>query len=90
MPIALICDDACTFVCHTFQRYPAEAEIAFGETRGCYQLHSDDVPPDTGLSCKDIIPIELQSVSNRHAMENSNFLSHPDSESSKRYVFGTR
>ena len=90
MPIVHICDDPCTLVSHSLQRYPYEGELAFGKTRGCFELPSDDVPPTVGLSCPEIVPIEFQSQSNRKAMEKYDFLLHPDSNSFKRYVFGTR
>ena len=90
MPVVLTCDDACTYVAHSLLRYPIEAELAFGKTRGCYQKPSDDVPPSTDLSCPDIIPTELQSGVNRDAMLNQSILVHPDAPTSTRYVFGTR
>ena len=65
--------------------------MAFGETRGCFEKPSDEVPPSSGISCPDITPIELQpGPVNREAMLNPSNLVHPDIASSTRYVFGTR
>ena len=90
-PVCLCCDDPCTYVAHSFARYPTESELAFGERRGCFEKPSDEVPPRSGISCPDITPIELQSgVVNREAMLNPSHLVHPDTTSSARYVFGTR
>ena len=90
MPVVLVCDDPCTYVSHSMQRYPTEAELAFGETRGCFEMPSNDIPPRTGIRCPDIIPIEVQLNCNRMAMNENDFLLHPDSSTTKRYVFGTR
>ena len=90
MPVVLICDDPCTYVAHSLQRYPTEAELAFGKTHGCYEKPSEDVPPRTNISCPEITPIELQASTNRDAMKNDSILVHPDVSTSKRYVFGTR
>ena len=71
MPVVHVCDDACTYVSHSLQRYPVEAELAFGETRGCFEKPDDDIPPTTGLSCPEITPIEHSTrVPNREAMLN--------------------
>ena len=91
MPVVHICDDACTFVSHSFLRYPVEAELAFGKTRGCFQKPDEKIPPNTDISCPDITPIELDKrVPNREAMNNPSPLVHPDVPSSTRYVLGTR
>ena len=91
MPPVHVCDDACTFVSHSIQRYPVEAELAFGETRGCFEKPDDDLPPNTGLSCPEITPIEHSTREpNREAMLNASPLVHPDVPTGKRYVFCTR
>ena len=89
-PICLVCDDPCTFVAHSFLHYPTEAELAYGDRRGCFQKPSDVVPPQSGISCPDLIPTELQSGTDRDAMLNPSQLVHPDALSPARYVFGTR
>ena len=91
MPVVHICDDACTFVSHSLLRYPIEAEIAFGQKRGCFQKPNDTVEPLTNISCPDITPIELeQRKPNREAMLNPSQLVHPDVTNQTRYVLGTR
>lgn len=90
MPVVHICDDACTLVCNTSHRYPVEAELAFGSTRGCFEKPREDLPPNK-ISCPDIIPIEFdERVPNRDAMKNPSTLVHPDVSTSTRYVLGTR
>ena len=90
MPVVMILDDPCTYVANSLQRYPTEAELAFGRTKGCYEKPSNVFPPNTNLTCPDIIPTELQSRSDRDAMLNASILVHPDVQTSTRYVFGTR
>lgn len=34
LPILAICDDACTLVQHIGHRFPVEAKIAYGDTKG--------------------------------------------------------
>ena len=89
-PVLHICDDACTLVCHSLQRYPVESELAYGSTRGCFENPHEDIPPKR-MSCPDIIPIELDNrMPNRDAMKNPSTLVHPDVSSTVRYVLGTR
>ena len=69
------------------------AELAYGSTKGCFQTPRDDLPPESGLSCPDIMPIEFTDPTepiNREAMNNSSQLKHPDVSTSRRYVSGTR
>ena len=71
-------------------RYPVEAELAYGSKRGCFERPSEDLPPSK-LSCPDIIPIELdERVPNREAMKNPSTLVHPDVSTLTRYVVGNR
>ena len=91
MPPLLICDDACTFVSHSLQRYPVTSELAYGEKRGCFEKPSEHNPPQKDISCPEILPIELSSREvNREAMNNLSSLIHPDVSTSTRYVSGTR
>ena len=91
MPVILINDDSCTYVDHWFHRFPIEAELAFGSTRGCFERPSEDTHPTSGLSCPDILPTEIQTTPvNRDSMKNPSILDHPDVRTQQRYVFGTR
>lgn len=91
MPPLLVCDDACTFISHSLQRYPVKAELAYGEKRGCFEKPKDNTPPRKDISCPDILPIELSTTEvKREAMNNPSPLVHPDVMTSTRYVVGTR
>ena len=91
IPPLLICDDACTFVSHSLQRYPVEAQLAYGEKRGCFEKPQEDTLPQENISCPDITPIELSTREvNKEAMRNKSPLVHPDVSTSTRYVSGTR
>ena len=91
MPVVHICDDACTYVSCSLQRYPVEAELAFGEKRGCFQMPKEEIPPKALISCPDIVPIQLdEREPNKDAMRNPSILVHPDVPTSTRYVLGTR
>ena len=79
MPVVHICDDACTYVSHCLLRYPIEAELAFGQKRGCFQKPDETKEPQKNISCPDITPIELDPRKpNREAMRNQSILVHPD------------
>ena len=60
---------------------------------GCFETPSDTIKPNSGIDCPDITPLTLtdstQTV-NREAMNNSNPLIHPDSNSLARYCLGTK
>ena len=91
MPVVHICDDACTYVSHCLLRYPIEAELAFGQKRGCFQKPDETKEPQKNISCPDITPIELDPRKpNREAMRNQSILVHPDVTHQTRYVLGTR
>ena len=92
MPVVLICNDPCTYVSHSLQRYPVEAQLAYGKTRGCFQKPDEDIPPKDDISWPEITPIEFDNtrVTNRDAMKNQSTLIHPDVSTSTRYVLGTR
>ena len=87
----LVCDDACTYVSHTLQRYPIVGQLAYGEKRGCFEKPQEDTLPQENISCPDITPIELSTTEvNREAMRNPSTLVHPDIATTTRYVSGTR
>ena len=91
MPELIVCDDACTFVSLSLQRYPVEADLAYGNNRGCFEKPQDDIPPRKDISCPDITPIELSAKSpDREAMNNQSRLVHPDAAPLTKYVMGTR
>jgi hypothetical protein len=67
------------------------SEYAYGATKGCFEKPSNDVPPNSGISCPDITPIELSAEPvNKQAMRNPSQLVHPDVPTPMRYVSGTR
>ena len=76
---------------HEKLKYPVMAKCAYGMTGGCFEMPSEIVPPKTGISCPDIIPIafEVKPI-NKEAMLNESALVHPDVETSSRYILGTR
>ena len=92
MPPLHICDDPCTFVSHSFIHYPFESLLTLGtERRGCFEPPSDELEPNTGIECTDILPIQLQeNESNPAAMQSTCTRDHPDSTNEQRYVTGTR
>lgn len=75
---------------HSFLRYPAQSQKAFGQTRGCFQLPSS-VKPRKNIKCSDILPLDLSdNEPNRQAMLDSDPLVHPDTANMTRYCLGTR
>jgi hypothetical protein len=92
MPKVHIMDDPCTYVRHSFHRYPAESNQIF-TLKGCFETPSEVMKPTPCIDCPDISPLTLTQSSrpvNREAMSNSNPLVHPDSDSLTRYCLGTK
>ena len=91
LPILAICDDPCTLIQHIGHRFPTEAKLAYGETQGCFEKPSMTKPPTKNLPCPDILPLAHSSnVTDRSAMTKSSILLHPDAQSDRRYITGTR
>ena len=89
----VVCDDSCTLVQHIRHRDGATAELAYGETKGCFEKPSSTEKPKTNLQVPDILPLALTyttSLPNASAMTNSSILIHPDSQSTRRYIMGTK
>ena len=93
LPIVHILDDSCALHRHNKIHYPEESKLIYGERMGCFETPSDTLKPNSGIDCPDITPLTLtdstQTV-NREAMNNSNPLIHPDSNSLARYCLGTK
>ena len=92
MPIVHILDDSCTYVRHSFLRYPNESKQIYGTLKGCFEAPSKK-KPTYNVDCPEITPLTMmnsaQSV-NKSKMNNSNPLIHPDSNSITRYCLGTK
>ena len=75
---------------HSFIRYPVISELAFGNTRGCFELPDKDKEPGTKIDCPDVTPLQHSDrPANREAMLNSSPLIHPDAEGTRKYCLGT-
>ena len=87
-----ICDDPCTLVQHIEHRDGTIAELAYGETKGCFEKPSHTKKPTKDIDCPDILPLAHQQNQNgnQSLMDNPSTLLHPDVVGSKRYIMGTR
>ena len=84
-------DDSCNYVRHTLHRYPEQSKQAFGTLKGCFEPPSDTRKPNGSLDCPTILPLTVSTRTvNREAMNDSDPLVHPDSDSRTRYCLGTR
>ena len=91
LPILTICDDSCTLLQHVEHRFPTEAKLAFGETKGCFEKPSNAKLPNTDIDCPEILPLAHQTkIPDKLLMDNPSILLHPDALSDRRYVMGTR
>ena len=66
--------------------------LAYGETKGCFEMPSTSKKPTEEIDCPDILPLahqESQKVDS-FAMTNQSPLIHPDVTGTRRYIMGTR
>ena len=72
-------------------RVPYLGELAYGESKGCFEHPSATVAPNKNLDIPDILPLAYsEGTPNEDAMTNSSPLVHPDVSGFKRYVMGTK
>ena len=72
-------------------RVPFLAEVAYGETKGCFELPSATVAPTKNLDIPDILRLAYSGGTPKEdAMTDSSPLIHPDVAGTKRYVMSTK
>ena len=74
---------------HSFNRYPALSEQAFGSKGGCFEKPSDRRNPQKDIDCPDVLPLQFSdNIPNREAMRHKSPLVHPDVNGTDRYCLG--